>query len=120
MSVKAPTFFIWVQNRSRHPFIEMTSSMIQTASPQEAKSEVKLLRTLLRLSLGDPRNGTNSSQPTEAELRFYMRCCLGVLEVWGGSHSSEWAAPLWDHLAKHLDSSFLLPGAGLEGLACVR
>ncbi|KAK8401117.1 hypothetical protein O3P69_002698 [Scylla paramamosain] len=82
----------------------------------EVKSEVKLLRTLLRLSLGDPRSG---NQPTEAELRFFIRCCLGVLEVWGGSRSSEWAAPLWDHMAKHLDSPFLLPGAGLEGLACM-
>ena len=86
-------------------------------NPQEVKSEVKLLRTLLRMSLGDPRSGT---QPTEAELRFFVRCCLGVLEVWGAGRSSEWAAPLWDHMAKHLDSAFLLPGAGLEGLACMR
>ncbi|XP_045122728.1 protein MMS22-like isoform X2 [Portunus trituberculatus] len=88
----------------------------KVANRVEVKSEVKLLRTLLRLSLGDPRSG---NQPTEAELRFFTRCCMGMLEVWGGSRSSEWAAPLWDHMAKHLDSPFLLPGAGLEGLACI-
>lgn len=91
-----------------------------TLSLQEVKSEVKLLRTLLRLSLGDPRNNSHGNQPTEAELRFFLRCCLGVLEVCNGNHSSEWAALLWDHMAKQLNSSFLLPGAGLEGLACVR
>ncbi|KAG0716880.1 Protein MMS22-like [Chionoecetes opilio] len=88
----------------------------KVANRMEVKGEVKLLRTLLRLSLGDPRSG---NQPTEAELRFFLRCCLGVLEVWGGGRSTEWAAPLWDHMAKQLDSAFLLPGAGLEGLACM-
>ncbi|KAG0722312.1 Protein MMS22-like [Chionoecetes opilio] len=88
----------------------------KVANRMEVKGEVKLLRTLLRLSLGDPRSG---NQSTEAELQFFLRCCLGVLEVWGGG-STEWAAPLWDHMAKQLDSAFLLPGAGLEGLGCMR
>ncbi|XP_042213133.1 protein MMS22-like isoform X2 [Homarus americanus] len=82
----------------------------------EIKSETKLLRTLIKLSLGEPKSG---SQPTEAELRFYVRCCFSLSQLWGGEKSSEWAVALWDYFSKHLDSSFLLPGAGLEGLACV-
>lgn len=83
----------------------------------EIKSETKLLRTLIKLSLSEPRSG---HQPTEAELRFYVRCCLSLRQLWGGERSSEWAVALWDYFSKHLDSSFLLPGAGLDGLACVR
>lgn len=83
----------------------------------DIKSEAKLLRTLIKLTLGETRSG---QQVTEAELRFYMRCCVNLKQLWGGGRSSEWAVPLWDFFSKHLDSSFLLPGAGLDGLACIR
>lgn len=79
----------------------------------EIKSETKLLRTLIKLSM-------EGQQPTEIELRFFTRCCLSLGQLWGGERSSEWGAALWDYFSKHLDSSFLLPGAGLDGLACVR
>ncbi|XP_071548075.1 protein MMS22-like [Panulirus ornatus] len=87
-----------------------------TEKSMEIRSEPKLLRTLIKLSLGEPRSG---HQPTEAELRFYVRCCLSLVQLWGGERSSEWAVALWDYFSKHLDSSFLLPGAGLDGLACI-
>ncbi|XP_069953800.1 protein MMS22-like isoform X2 [Cherax quadricarinatus] len=94
---------------------DMNGKKIVTKS-MEIKSETKLLRTLIKMSLSEPRSG---HQPTEAELRFYMRCCLSLQQLWGGERSSEWAVALWDYFSKHLDDSFLLPGAGLDGLACV-
>nr|XP_045584951.1 protein MMS22-like [Procambarus clarkii]XP_045584952.1 protein MMS22-like [Procambarus clarkii] len=94
---------------------DVTGKKIMTKSI-EIKSETKLLRTLVKISLSEPRSGY---QPTEAELRFFVRCCLSLRQLWGGERSSEWAVALWDYFSKHLDSSFLLPGAGLDGLACV-
>ncbi|XP_068231721.1 protein MMS22-like isoform X2 [Palaemon carinicauda] len=82
----------------------------------EIKSETKLLRTLVKLSFMEPKNG---SQPTEVELRFFVRSCLVLHNLWGGERSSEWASSLWDYFSKQLDSNFLLPGGGVEGLACM-
>ncbi|KAK7063028.1 hypothetical protein SK128_027970, partial [Halocaridina rubra] len=81
------------------------------------KGETKLLRTLIRLSVGEQRI---NQAVTEVELRFYMRCCLKLHHLWGGERNSEWVSLLWDYFSKHLDSSFLLPAAGLDGLACLR
>ncbi|ROT73627.1 hypothetical protein C7M84_007953 [Penaeus vannamei] len=109
--VKLPHIWWMFLNFSRLYGYDVNGKKLADKS-SEIKSETKLLRTLIKLSM-------EGQQPTEIELRFFTRCCLSLGQLWGGERSSEWGAALWDYFSKHLDSSFLLPGAGLDGLACV-
>ncbi|XP_064100133.1 protein MMS22-like [Macrobrachium nipponense] len=113
--VKLPHIWWIFVNFSRLYTYDNLGRQVQPKS-NEIKSETKMLRTLVKLSVVEPRNG---AQPTEVELRFFVRSCLVLHSLWGGERSSEWASSLWDYFSKHLDSSFLLPGAGVEGLACM-
>lgn len=82
-------------------------------STEISDSELKFLRTLIKFAFGDDKN------PTEMELRFYTMNCYTLSQHWSGGRSSQWAASLWDYFSHNLDASFMLPGAGVDGLACM-
>ncbi|KAK3873482.1 hypothetical protein Pcinc_021512 [Petrolisthes cinctipes] len=88
----------------------------------EVKVEPKLLRTLVRLTVGNPKinnttttTTTTNTKPSETQLRSALRCCVLLCGVWGpGGVSWEWVGPLWEHFSRRFNDSFTLPGANME------
>ncbi|XP_076043239.1 protein MMS22-like [Oratosquilla oratoria] len=78
---------------------------------QDQNADSKLIKTLFSITLSDILGRV----PTELEIRFYIHCGIKIAQVWG--YSTDWVAVLWEFFSKRLDESFLLPGAGLSGLA---
>ncbi|KAK4301907.1 hypothetical protein Pmani_025978 [Petrolisthes manimaculis] len=92
----------------------------------EVKVEPKLLRTLVRLTVGNPKINTattttantstaNNTRPSETQLRSSLRCCVLLCGVWGpGGVSWEWVGPLWEHFSRRFNDSFTPPGANMD------
>ncbi|CAL4099468.1 unnamed protein product, partial [Meganyctiphanes norvegica] len=80
-------------------------------------NRINIVQLKAALIYGWPFSFRTTKKDTKIEYKWSKLRILRVHRCRG--RSSQWAASLWDYFSRNLDSSFMLPGAGVDGLACM-